>query len=146
MLFMKIYHPCPNCFDRRPIELSSYVIRDNDPDVMDVLRCRECGFIYRVNNDGISPDFPKRRKYFREVTELSHNTDLVDVFKTVEENRGINITGLSKILRIGNFILREHVSKLEKSRILDVGYLGNNRFLYVGENKPAILFKKLVQE
>ena len=145
MLFMKIYHPCPNCFDRHPIELSSYGIQDNDPDVVDVLRCRECGFIYRVNNDGRSPDFPKGRKYFSEVTQLSHNTDLVNVFKTVEENKGINITGLSKILKIGDFILSEHVSKLEKSRILDVSYLRNSRILYIGETNAANLFKELVQ-
>jgi len=140
---MKLYHPCPNCYGRRPIELS---ILENKPNIISILRCQDCGYIYRIGSDGRSIDFPKKKVYFKEILKLSHNKNLVNVFRVVEENKWINISGLSEKLKIDNSVVSEDVSELERNRVLDVRYLRGNRILTVGETKAADLFKELIRE
>jgi len=142
---MKNYHPCPKCYDRRPIELSDIEAWDN-PDITSVLRCQKCGFIYRIGKDGKSLDTPEKIVYSKKIRELSHDENLIRIFRYIEENKRINMGSITKGLKTDDHLIRKDVSELERNRILDVRYLGSQRILAIAETKAADLFKELIQE
>jgi len=145
---MRIYNypPCPNCYKRNPTEMSDIEIW-KDISVKRILRCQDCGFIYKVGDNGEPIDSPHKLVYSKRIKKLSEKNKLVDVFRTVEENKGINIVDLSKSLGTTNTsLVGKYVLELEKNRILEVKYIDGQRILSIAESKGADLFKELVQE
>ena len=100
-----------------------------------------------MSKDGRSLDYPQKNVDHKRLSELSENDYFKRVFEVVEGNEEININELAKKLKTtSTSFIGNKVSEFERQRVLDVRYLGNNRFLSVAETKAAGSFKKLVQK